>query len=392
MSSRINEKTIRSLVKPSQGSNITYDSEVKGFGFRLGSTGSASFILNYRIDGRERRITIGQYPVWSMAKAREQASKLRLMADNGIDPLSQRVEKREAWTVRDLSEEYQRVHVPNMSSVAQKDVGVMWASHNLSSAAWQGVKRRMNAWIFYFHRTITVQNQPFRWSFLMRSLSRFAMLPLLFTAVGSAACAAAPAPLSVMVEGITDGKRMPDTNAACLATKDGKSDPSGKNLRPTISWSNAPATAKSFAIFVMDPDVPADFTDAGKEGKTLPVSAKRKNFFHYAVINIPVGTTSFPGGVPEVNPTVGMQLPNDMGANKYVATLEQFGGPCPPWNDERLHHYHFMVLALDTPADNAPTADLSLMANSAYEQLSKSPHLVAKGEVVGTYSLNPKMK
>ena len=131
MSGRITEKTIRSLVKPSRGSKITYDSELKGFGFRYGSTDSASFILNYRIHGRERRITIGQYPVWSVSQAREQASKYRLMIDNGIDPLAERTEKREAWTVRDLGEEYERVHVPNLSSVAQKDIGVMWANHIL---------------------------------------------------------------------------------------------------------------------------------------------------------------------------------------------------------------------------------------------------------------------
>jgi integrase len=131
MRGRITEKTIKSLAKPLRGSKITYDNEVKGFGFRIASTDSASFILNYRINGRERRITIGQYPVWSVSQAREQASKLRLMIDNGIDPLAERTEKREAWTVRDLSEEYQRVHVPNLSSVAQKDVGVMWANHIL---------------------------------------------------------------------------------------------------------------------------------------------------------------------------------------------------------------------------------------------------------------------
>ncbi len=129
MSGRITDKTIRSLAKPLRGSKITYDNEVKGFGFRIASTDSASFILNYRINGRERRITIGQYPVWSVSQAREQASKLRLMIDNGIDPLAERTEKREAWTVRDLSDEYQRVHVPNLSPVAQKDVGVMWANH-----------------------------------------------------------------------------------------------------------------------------------------------------------------------------------------------------------------------------------------------------------------------
>jgi hypothetical protein len=58
MRGRITEKTIKSLVKPLRGSKITYDSEVKGFGFRYASTDSASFILNYQINGRERRITI----------------------------------------------------------------------------------------------------------------------------------------------------------------------------------------------------------------------------------------------------------------------------------------------------------------------------------------------
>lgn len=63
MSARITDKHVKSLVKPMRGSKISYDNEVKGFGFRLGSNGSASFILNFRIHGRERRITIGQYPV-----------------------------------------------------------------------------------------------------------------------------------------------------------------------------------------------------------------------------------------------------------------------------------------------------------------------------------------
>ena len=226
----------------------------------------------------------------------------------------------------------------------------------------------------------------------MRILSRFALLPIVYAIAGASAQAATPAPLSVMVEGIQNGKRVPDTNVFCLPTKDGKSDTSGKNLRPAISWSNAPAAAKSYAIFVMDPDVPADFTDAGKDGKTLPSEAKRKDFFHYGAIDIPAGTTSFPGGASDVKPAVGTQLPNDMGTNHYTASTDQFGGPCPPWNDERLHHYHFMVLALDAPAEASKGPDANETAKAAYQRLSASPHLIAKGEVVGTYSLNPKIK
>lgn len=233
----------------------------------------------------------------------------------------------------------------------------------------------------------------------MRIRSRFVLLSLIGAVAATGAQAAAPAPLSVVVEGVVDGKRVPDSNVVCLPTKDGKSDQSGQSLRPTIGWSGAPATAKSYAIFVMDPDVPADFTDAGKDGKTLPVEAKRMNFFHYGVINIPAETTSFPGGAADVQPGLGIQLANDMGANHYVATPAQFGGPCPPWNDERLHHYHFIVMALDK---DAPIQDAEPLAHSkwvpdnsakaTFNRLTASDHVLARGEVVGTYSLNPKMK
>jgi phosphatidylethanolamine-binding protein (PEBP) family uncharacterized protein len=26
-----------------------------------------------------------------------------------------------------------------------------------------------------------------------------------------------------------------------------------------------------------------------------------------------------------------------------------YDAPCPPWNDARLHHYHFIVYAIDAP-------------------------------------------
>ncbi len=225
----------------------------------------------------------------------------------------------------------------------------------------------------------------------MISLTRFSLLSLLYFAASSSAFAADPSHLNVAVEGIENGKRIPDINVVCLATPEGKSDKTGKNLRPTIDWSGAPATAKSFAIFVMDPDVPADFSAAGKEGKVIAADVKRRDFFHYAVVNIPAETTSFLGGAAEVKPAVGTQLSNDIGTNHYVASPEQFGGPCPPWNDERLHHYHFMVLALDAVADAGTTMPKDT-AKLAYDRLIHSPHLVAKGEVVGTYALNPNLK
>jgi hypothetical protein len=147
---------------------------------------------------------------------------------------------------------------------------------------------------------------------------------------------------------------------------------------------------------MMDPDVPADFTDAGKAGKVIARNAKRQDFYHYALVNIPADVTAIAGGDAAKKPAVGEQLVNDMGLNTYVAELTQYGGPCPPWNDARVHHYHFIVLALDDKAPvTAPTlrkgeisANDPNTAKHTLDRLLESKSVLAKGVVVGTYTLN----
>lgn len=195
---------------------------------------------------------------------------------------------------------------------------------------------------------------------------------------------AAPSTLTVTVENLSNNKPIPAKNALCIPTKDGKSGP-GENKRPTIHWTGVPEGTQSIAVFMMDPDVPADFTDAGIEGKTIAADAPRQDFFHYGVVNIPATATALAGGDAQKSPRFGTQLVNDLGS--YIPTPAQFGGPCPPWNDARLHHYHFIVLALATPTPLAP----QLTAKQAFATLLKSPHLLAKGSVIGSYSLNPSL-
>ena len=53
------------------------------------AAGSRAFVLNYyrRSDGRERRYTIGGFPEWSAAAAREEAKRLKREIDGGADPV-----------------------------------------------------------------------------------------------------------------------------------------------------------------------------------------------------------------------------------------------------------------------------------------------------------------
>lgn len=187
--------------------------------------------------------------------------------------------------------------------------------------------------------------------------------------------------LHVAVEGVGGDGRIAEKFALCKATADGKSGP-GSNQRPEISWNAGPAGTKSYAIVVMDSDVPADFTDASKEGRILRNDAKRRNFFHWALADIPVDTLRMAGGDAAIAPAIGTAAKSDLGS--YVPDAKNFGGPCPPWNDERIHRYHFMVMALDVEKlalPENPTASDVLSAGLS--------HVVARGEQVGSYTLNP---
>jgi Arm DNA-binding domain len=65
MKAHLTERSVKGF-QPQPKNIIVYDEEVVGFGIRITSGGTRAFILTYRIDARERRITIGAWPDWSV--------------------------------------------------------------------------------------------------------------------------------------------------------------------------------------------------------------------------------------------------------------------------------------------------------------------------------------
>lgn len=165
-------------------------------------------------------------------------------------------------------------------------------------------------------------------------------------------------------------------------------DGSGKttnsdNISPEISWSGAPAGTKSYAIVVVDPDVPAKFDDANKPGKTIDANFPRQNFYHWVLLNIPANINKIEEGKGK-DAKLGNTLVNDFASfikDKPAQTFLGYDGPCPPFNDARLHHYHFIVYALDV--DSIAAAEFTT-GREAISDIEK--HALAKGELVGTYS------
>jgi hypothetical protein len=79
MAEKLTGTVARLAAAPTDGKPyvIYYDEQVKGFGLRVAKAGARGFILNYRTRGIERRLTIGSYPDWGVATAREEAKRLK---------------------------------------------------------------------------------------------------------------------------------------------------------------------------------------------------------------------------------------------------------------------------------------------------------------------------
>jgi integrase len=122
MTERLTDTLAKALPAPATGSRITYDDTVKGFGLRVTAAGTRAFVLNYRTRaGRERRFTIGAFPDWKVAAAREEAKQLKRRIDRGEDPMAEVEADRGAKTVADMCKRFEEEHLPKTRPATARD-------------------------------------------------------------------------------------------------------------------------------------------------------------------------------------------------------------------------------------------------------------------------------
>jgi Raf kinase inhibitor-like YbhB/YbcL family protein len=219
-----------------------------------------------------------------------------------------------------------------------------------------------------------------------RSLSFAVLAALLLVGAPAVRAAGAVRTLSVRVDSFVTGRVVPVAYAYCIAAKAGHAG-QGRDVSPPISWSRGPAGTASYAVVVVDPDVPTVFTDANKEGKVIPASMARRPYYHWLLVDIPRSVTNLPPDAGSKDPAAkpaGRTPFGLTGLNDYGGGRGGYDGPCPPWNDAIVHHYHFQVYALNV-------ARLALPANFMGPDVVRAMqgHILARGEVVGLYSINP---
>jgi integrase len=103
---RLTDLRIRSLKAPERGQVTYLDAELTGFGVRVSQGGTKTFVLTYGAD--RRRVTLGRYPVLSLADAREKAkdklAQIQLGADHKPIPYKDLKERFLADTKRHVRE------------------------------------------------------------------------------------------------------------------------------------------------------------------------------------------------------------------------------------------------------------------------------------------------
>ena len=208
--------------------------------------------------------------------------------------------------------------------------------------------------------------------------------------------------MKITSSSFSDNTRIPAGFAFCAPdaqTHVTRSD----NQNPQLSWEGVPEEARSLVLICVDDDVPTKPDDVNQEGRTIPADLPRCDFYHWVMVDIPLDCPGVAAGecsdgiTPRGKTSLSRPAGSRQGINDYTtwfrgdADMEGeyhgYDGPCPPWNDSMVHHYHFHLYALDIEhcaVDGAFTGSDVMQAITG--------HVLAEAEITGTYSLNPDVK
>lgn len=88
-----------------------WDDDIPGFGLRVLPSKRKSYIVQYRAGRRSRRMSLGLSTVLTCEQARTRAIAIIAAAKNGEDPAAKRDADRQAITVKELAERFDKEHI-----------------------------------------------------------------------------------------------------------------------------------------------------------------------------------------------------------------------------------------------------------------------------------------
>jgi integrase len=127
MRGKVTKRSVDTLKLTADAAEVTlWDSELKGFGVRLQRGGAKSYVLHYRAGtGRGaplRKLTIGRHgSPWTPETARHEARRQLGRVENGADPVAEKIARREAPTMAELTKRFLAEHAEAKRKVSTAD-------------------------------------------------------------------------------------------------------------------------------------------------------------------------------------------------------------------------------------------------------------------------------
>jgi hypothetical protein len=90
---------------------VLWDGDIPGFGVRVIPSGLKGYLVQYRVGTRSRKLALGPHGVLTVDQARARAIQALADVKGAGDPAEVRKERREAITVRELSDRFDREHI-----------------------------------------------------------------------------------------------------------------------------------------------------------------------------------------------------------------------------------------------------------------------------------------
>jgi integrase len=108
---RISKKSVDALQCPEGSDRVfLWDKDLKGFGITALPSGKKVYVVQYRQDGRSRRMKIGDHGRLTPDEARDRAKELLGDVAKDRDPIAERKARRSEQPFRKLAEGYMREH------------------------------------------------------------------------------------------------------------------------------------------------------------------------------------------------------------------------------------------------------------------------------------------
>jgi integrase len=125
---KLKKSDVECLPVPPRGYTLHWDGQLKGFGVRVTARGVKTFVLQRRVNGKERRITIGRFGPLTAEQARREATRLLGAIASGRDPVAERKQAElAAVTLGETFTEYLSVRCdlrPNTVKGYQRVMGI----------------------------------------------------------------------------------------------------------------------------------------------------------------------------------------------------------------------------------------------------------------------------